>query len=171
MDESVLRAIARWPDVPAVYGWLGLDRRGRWRLRGEPITHPGAIAFIGRNYQGAEDGTWFFQNGPQRVYVELDYTPWVYRFDVDSGFTTHTGVAAGIPSGAWLDEGGAVLVMADPGVGIVDDRDLGRFAELLTDDEDGRASELEWRGRRLAIGSIRAAEVPARFGFVQHPDT
>ena len=46
MDDSVIRAMTRWPNVPAVYGWLGLDRRGCWRLRGERITHGGAIEFI-----------------------------------------------------------------------------------------------------------------------------
>ena len=28
MDESVIRALAKWPNVPAVYGWLSLSRRG-----------------------------------------------------------------------------------------------------------------------------------------------
>ena len=37
MDEDVLRAMTRWPDVPAVYGWLSLDRRGRWLIRGETL--------------------------------------------------------------------------------------------------------------------------------------
>src|SRR5690606_15898587 len=35
MDPEVLAAIAKWPNVPAVYGWLGLTARGEWRLRGE----------------------------------------------------------------------------------------------------------------------------------------
>ena len=50
MDQSVKDAIARWPDVPAAYGWLSLDARGRWRFHpqglsaqggpGESITNP-----------------------------------------------------------------------------------------------------------------------------------
>ncbi|TMH99667.1 MAG: DUF2946 family protein, partial [Betaproteobacteria bacterium] len=28
MDELVARSLAKWPNVPAVYGWLALDRRG-----------------------------------------------------------------------------------------------------------------------------------------------
>ena len=38
MDERVLLAKARWPNVPAAWGWLFLDRRGAWRLvdRGAP---------------------------------------------------------------------------------------------------------------------------------------
>ena len=39
MDRSVIRTMARWPNVPAVYGWMSLDRRGRWCLQGEPVVH------------------------------------------------------------------------------------------------------------------------------------
>ncbi|WZB62090.1 DUF2946 family protein [Achromobacter xylosoxidans] len=49
-------AIARWPDVPAAYGWLSLDARGRWRFHpqglsaqggpGESITNPQILDFI-----------------------------------------------------------------------------------------------------------------------------
>ena len=78
MDEQVMRAMARWPHVPAVYGWLSLDRRGRWLIRGETISNRAALAFIGRNYAADERGRWYFQNGPQRVFVTLDYTPVVY---------------------------------------------------------------------------------------------
>ena len=27
MDDAVLRSMAKWPNVPDVYGWLSLDRR------------------------------------------------------------------------------------------------------------------------------------------------
>ena len=64
MDDSVLRGLAKWPDVPAVYGWLSLDRRGHWRIKGEHIGNPTVSAFIGRNYEYDSQGRWFFQNGP-----------------------------------------------------------------------------------------------------------
>ena len=32
MDDIVLQAMVKWPKVPACYGWLGLDARGRWYL-------------------------------------------------------------------------------------------------------------------------------------------
>ena len=38
MDETGLRSMAKWPNVPAVYGWLTLDRRGNWLLQGERIV-------------------------------------------------------------------------------------------------------------------------------------
>ena len=60
MDEAVRRAINKWPNVPAVYGWLALDRRGRWLLRGEPIANPVITAFIARNYERDTLGQWYF---------------------------------------------------------------------------------------------------------------
>jgi hypothetical protein len=33
------------------------------------------VNFIQRNYDHDAQGQWFFQNGPQRVYVELEATP------------------------------------------------------------------------------------------------
>ncbi len=54
MDEIVMQAMAKWPNVPDVFGWLSLDQRGNWRLRGEAMTHRGATEFIGRNYLCAE---------------------------------------------------------------------------------------------------------------------
>src|SRR5579859_7246871 len=87
MDDSVLRSLAKWPDVPAVYGWLALDRRGNWLLRAtgaerfERIANRALREFIARNYEVDSRGCWFFQNGPQRVYVRLAYTPYVVHFE------------------------------------------------------------------------------------------
>jgi hypothetical protein len=30
MDDIVKQAMAKWPNVPACHGWLGLDARGHW---------------------------------------------------------------------------------------------------------------------------------------------
>mgnify|MGYP003344108236 FL=1 len=78
MDEIVRQAMAKWPNVPAVHGWLALDRRGNWLIKGETISNAQINEFIARNYTHDEAGRWFFQNGPQRVFVELAYTPMVY---------------------------------------------------------------------------------------------
>ena len=75
MEDWVLRALAKWPDVPALFGWLSLDRRGRWYVRGEPISRPQIIDTIGRNYAADEQGRWYFQNGPQRGYVSCETAP------------------------------------------------------------------------------------------------
>ena len=134
MDDIVRQAIAKWPRVPHCFGWLGLDARGRWYLRdaaaqalgafgsgvpgarGELLRHDKLIDFIGRNYEADEFGQWFFQNGPQRVYVELECTPWVWRVHADGQVLTHTGLPATV-QGLWLDEAGRVYLQADRGIG------------------------------------------------------
>ena len=130
-----LSAIAKWPNVPACYDWLSLDRRGNWRLQGERVTHSGLINFINRQYGVDEAGCWFVQNGPQRVFVSLAYTPWVFHREGDR-FTSHTGQAAGQVKTVYLDEEGNLLLDTELGIGLLDDRDLAGFiAECQPADE------------------------------------
>jgi hypothetical protein len=176
-----LSAIAKWPNVPACYDWLSLDRRGDWRLQGERVTHRGLIDFMNRQYGGDDSGCWFVQNGPQRVFVELAYTPWVFRREGD-GFVSHTGQAAGAVSAVYLDEGGSILLHAEPGIGLLDDRDLARFfgeccaaatgdvaddhtlLELMRGDD---GSPVRWRD--IPLQRIAAVDVPERFNFSRRP--
>lgn len=155
MDDAVVRSLARWPNVPAVYGWLELDRRGNWRIRSatqrfERIGNVALRDFIARNYAADERGCWFFQNGPQRVYVALAYTPFVLHYEGERLFD-HCGAPASALE-TWVDDEGSVLIRAERGVGLLDDRDLERYADS---------------GDRLPI--IPRAEVQARFGFVATP--
>jgi hypothetical protein len=101
MDSVVARAMAKWPNVPAVYGWLSLDRRGNWLIKGERITNGALREFIARNYEAQADGRWYFQNGPQRVYVTLAYTPLVHlwRACAAQGQSGHERVAQDTPLG------------------------------------------------------------------------
>ena len=128
MDDAVVRAMARWPNVPNVYGWLNLDRRGSWLIKGDRIANEGVTAFIGRNYASDEQGRWYFQNGPQRVYVHLDYTPLVLRVASPEGapveLETHTGKRVASVEKAWLDEDGSLLLLTDLGIAVVHDGDL-----------------------------------------------
>jgi hypothetical protein len=187
MDEIVIRGMLKWPDVPAVYGWLSLDRRGSWLIKNvsgrfERIANPAVNEFIGRNYAADAEGRWYFQNGPQRVFVALDYTPWVYRLDdAGEGLLAHTGAAARAPERVFVDDAGAVLLGADMGIGVLLDRDLPAFVERLVDPggrtpedllEDvarGEEARAMLQGRKVRIAPIRGAEVPERFGFVQRP--
>jgi hypothetical protein len=190
VDESVIRAMARWPDVPAVFGWMALDRRGRWRLQGEPVLHRGAIEFMNRNYDCTDDGRWYFQNGPQRVFVDLEYTPWIFMLDGSRHLVDHTGVPVGGLCGAWLDEEGNLLLMSRRGIGLVCDRDLEpvsdefRLADGALCDEDSVArlidsggaagSErifLEWCGTRIEVEMILRTRVAEMFGFDPRPRT
>jgi DUF2946 family protein len=150
MDEMVVRSLAKWPNVPAVYGWLELDRRGNWRIKGERIANSAFRDFISRNYASDERGCWYFQNGPQRVYVELAYTPFVLHYEGD-GLFDHCGRPAEALE-TWLDDEGSVLIRAPQGIGLLDDRDLARYADS---------------GEQLP--RIERADVASRFGFIQDP--
>jgi hypothetical protein len=187
MDEAVKRAIAKWPNVPAVYEWLSLDRRGRWLLRGESIDNPAVTAFIARNYEHDAHGQWYFQNGPQRVFVDLEYTPIVVRVADDSRLFTHTGRPVSVIDGAWIDESGRMLVATEHGPALVDDRDIELFWSAVSEDtsrldEDqviaaieelqrGGSADLriQYAGKTVALRPIVAAEVATRFGFIAHP--
>lgn len=135
MDQSVKQAIAKWPNVPAVYGWLSLDGRGRWHIHergdadaggpGALITSPQILAFIGRNYESDARGRWYFQNGPQRVYVRLDAAPYILRVaDTGIGLVTHTTEPINTVDAWWLDQAGQLYARTDLGGGMVDGRDL-----------------------------------------------
>ncbi len=172
-------ATVKWPNVPACYGWLSLDRRGRWRLKGETVSHAGLIAFIGSRYGPDEAGDWIFRNGPQAVYVALDYTPLVLRLQVDGGLTAHTGAAAGSIKGAYLDDEGNALLDTATGIGLLDDRDLGSFLadcriacgepadEVAMLAAMGGDVDMLWCG--LPVKPIRRCDVPRRFGFRPDP--
>ena len=150
MDPLVARAMAKWPNVPAVYGWLSLDRRGNWLIKGERIANAALREFIGRNYAADSTGRWYFQNGPQRVFVSLAYTPWVVHYEGDA-LVEHCGGA--FPAKRfYVDEEGSVLAAGERGVALVDDRDLVRFADT-----------------EAAPQPVRRAEIPSRFGFVPEP--
>ena len=124
MDQSVLRSMAKWPDVADVYGWLSLDRRGNWLLKGERISNQALKDFISRNYTSDAKGRWYFQNGPQRVFVALAYTPLVVHFEGAALFD-HCGRRFQ-PAHSFLDDEGCVLMQGRPGIGLLDDRS-GRF--------------------------------------------
>jgi hypothetical protein len=124
MPEPDFSAMLRWPNVPACYGWLSLDRRGRWRLRGEPVTHRGLNDFLNRQYSHDEHGNYFVQNGPQRVFVELDYTPWILHLVAADALVTHVGEPVGEIRGAALDEEGSLLIEIPKGIALLSDRDL-----------------------------------------------
>src|SRR5919199_2981073 len=127
MDPIVARAMARWPNVPAVYGWLGLDRRGNWLIKGERITNQALREFIARNYEGDDAGRWYFQNGPQRVYVTLAYTPLVVHYEGEA-LVDHCGRPFD-PRALYEDDEGSVLMQAERGIALLDDRDLLHFAD------------------------------------------
>lgn len=184
MEDWVLRALARWPNVPALFGWLSLDRRGRWLIRGEPISRPQILETISRNYGADEYGRWYFQNGPQRVYVNLEAAPYIVRTDPEQGLLAHTGEAWPALDATWLTDGGLLVFQGGGKVGIIDDRDMAQCLPQLQMDgapvdddallawlgsrEEGRLF-FEYQGRSLPVSFIERAQLAATFGFVSEP--
>jgi hypothetical protein len=173
MDPLVEAALKKWPNVPHCYGWLALDARGDWYMRddriraagpfpqikGSRIDHGKLLAFIGRNYDVDVRGCWFFQNGPQRVYLELEAAPWVWRLSEQGGrcaVSSHTGARAS-PRQLWLDEAGRVFLQTDLGFGLVHTLDTGLAADAIE------------RGEWAAPAELPFAQMPARFGYVLVP--
>ena len=150
MDEIVARSLAKWPNVPAVYGWLELDRRGNWLIKGERIANLALREFIARNYESDDGGRWYFQNGPQRVYVTLAYTPLVVHYEGDA-LVDHCSRPF-ISTRSFQDDEGSVLMEGEKAVALLDDRDLARFAD---------------QGETLKV--IPRGEVASRFGFEPQP--
>jgi len=152
MDEIVARSLAKWPDVPDVYGWLALDRRGNWLIKGERIGNAALREFIGRNYEADAKGRWYFQNGPQRVYVRLAYTPLVvHHAGAGGALLDHCGRPFAAAQ-AYLDDEGSLLMAGQGTVALLDDRDLARYAD-----------------EAQALPVLRRADVAVRFGFIADP--
>jgi hypothetical protein len=195
MDQIVKQALAKWPNVPHCYGWLGLDARGNWRMRdqraqalglaGDTIRHAALLGFINRNYTHDARGCWYFQNGPQRVYVQLEAAPYIARTDPQHGFVVHTGEPLSSIDAAWLSEGGQLLLECNGKIAQLDDRDIeqclgelrmGGFAP--SDDQllawlDSPSVEEELllcsRGRQIRVQHIAQDQAAVRFGFVKIP--
>ena len=170
MDDIVRQALIKWPHVPHCYGWLGLDARGRWYLRDDAVQALGAfpqskgvllehaklLAFIERNYEADAQGQWFFQNGPQRVYVELECTPWIWRIGPELELHSHTGRAAVADAVCLLDDEGRVYLTSDVGLGLVHTLDVPQVADAI---ECGK-----W-----TVQAVCADDLPTRYSFVPSP--
>ena len=169
MDDIVKQALAKWPNVPDCYGWLGLDARGRWYMRddatqaqgpfpgakGSLLQHEKLIEFIERNYEPDAQGQWFFQNGPQRVYVELEATPLLWRIQPDFSGVSHTGRSA-VVQDCLMDAQGRLYLTSDGLVGLVHTLDVLAAAEAV---EAGR-----W-----TPGEVNVEALPTQYGFVMSP--
>jgi hypothetical protein len=175
VDDIVKQAMAKWPNVPHCYGWLGLDARGNWYMRddraqalgrfgsgvagskGSLLQHAKLIDFIQRNYSVDVEGQWYFQNGPQRVYVELEATPWVLRVGDDFRIAAHDGRPVEWQA-CWVDENGWLYCETSIGFGLVHTQDVGAASNAI---EQGMWS----------VAEISAIELPERYAYVTSPQT
>jgi hypothetical protein len=193
MDDIVKHAMAKWPNVPHCYDWLALDARGNWRMRDEAAQRAGApgdklgnqalLGFINRNYQRDERGCWFFQNGPQRVFVMLEATPFIARTDPVQGFVLHTGQVLASVERVYMTEAGSVVLQTGDVVAQVDDRDVAQLlgqmeldGETVSDEalvdwlETGSgAMALRHHDQLMAVKHIDSGALPEQFAYVKHP--
>jgi len=192
MDDEVKSAMKRWPQVAAVFGWLRLDARAQWHLiqrdapgfdpalheLGEPITSPPIIDFIGRNYESDPEGRWFWQNGPQRVYVDLDTAPLILRVlesTKDSSkrrLVTHTGYLINEIEDPCVDQLGRVFLRCELGPAMIHDLDLAQLnIEIATGDSPMPwlwMWETETHGQqRFPLRIVKDAS--SHYGFVSRP--
>ncbi len=200
MDEQVLRSLIKWPNVPDCFGWLALDRRGQWRMRdefaqqhqlsGQVIVHAALNEFISRNYVCDTLGRYFFQNGPQRVYISLAATPWIARITPsEKGLQIMTQCNSPIePSLALSDESGNIYIVGlihqtiyqdqdqfeeifCESVALLHDHDLDQFSELakLTEEACSFGGSWNWHGKQLLLEPIYSEELANRFRFITQP--
>lgn len=172
MDAIVEAALRKWPNVPHCRGWLALDARGDWYMRDERVQRAGAfpavkgsrieheklVGFIARNYASDEEGAWYFQNGPQRVYVELEAAPFVWRVTTEGGaprIVSHNGLEA-TASAALVDERGRLFLATPLGLGLVHTLDMDAAADAV---ERG-----VWSPKDVSF-----AEMPSRYRYRLSP--
>jgi Protein of unknown function (DUF2946) len=203
MDDQVLRSLMKWPNVPDCYGWLALDRRGQWRMRdeftqqnnlpGQVIQHRALNEFIARNYACDGLGRYFFQNGPQRVFITLDATPWIVRMipgEKDAHLTNQCQQILE-PSAALSDEKGNIYIIGTSNQTIYDsnnsstqfskrdseviallhDHDLDHFSELakLREEACSFGGSWTWQGKQLPLDPIHSQELASRFHYIAKP--
>ncbi len=195
MDEIVKQAMAKWPKVPHCYGWLMLDARGAWRmrdersqalnLRGDKIAHAALLGFINRNYLHDDRGCWYFQNGPQRVYVNMEATPYIAHTDPTHGWVLHTGEPLALIHAAWMTEAGQLVLQSDEKIALVDDRDMAQCitqlrinGNIISDEKllawlsnasDTDALSLLYQNSLVPVQRIQQADLPKQFGFITTP--
>jgi hypothetical protein len=193
MDEIVLQSMVKWPNVPHCHGWLALDARGVFRMRdeaaqinnlaGDPIRHAALLAFIHRNYACDARCAWYFQNGPQRVYVDLAATPYIARTDPAAGFVLHDGQPMTAIEQVFLTEEGQLVLQDAEHSAMLDDRDVVHCLPHLHSQgqavEDAQllawleAPDAELRfmfgGKAIPVQAIRRTDLAAQLGFVALP--
>ena len=162
------------------------------QLPGQVINHQGLKEFISRNYASDDQGRFFFQNGPQRVFITLDATPWIARINSsDEGLQFLTQCDGAIePTAALSDESGNIYIVGSINqvpykkqdassfthvdrisVALLHDHDLAQFSELATLHQAACsfAGSWIWQARQLPLDPIHSDELAARFQFVPVP--
>ena len=134
---------------------LGTFQSGNPGSKGSVLRHEKLIEFIHRNYEADAQGRWYFQNGPQRVFIELEVTPHIWRISDEFEVTSHTGKDSKIEA-CLVDENGHVYLQTSLGFGLVHSLDVERVAEAL---EQGI-----WH-----LKTCQSTDLAERYGYVVSP--
>ena len=111
----------------------GVQAQGDFvQAKGSKLAHTQLIAFIERNYACDPYGRWYFQNGPQRVFVELQSVPFVWRV-LDSGLLTIAQGEILDLMACLVDENGRLYAMTAKGLGLIHSMDTWHAAKALED--------------------------------------
>jgi hypothetical protein len=161
-------------------------------LPGQVIVHTALNEFISKNYACDSLGRYFFQNGPQRVFVTLDATPWIARIiPSENGLELLTQCKSPIEaSGALSDESGNIYILGKvkqltyqeksteqfstkdcQTIALLHDHDLDHFSQLATLHEEACSfgGSWTWQGKKLPLDPIHSEELATRFQFIAKP--
>ena len=134
---------------------LGSFQSGIPGAKGSVLRHEKLIDFIHRNYEADALGRWYFQNGPQRVYIELEATPHIWRIGDDLTVSSHTGTWTEVNK-CLVDENGKVYLHTTLGLGLVHTLDVPRAAQAI--------ESALW-----SLEETVAGDLPAQYGYVMSP--
>ncbi len=192
MDERVIQALIKWPQVPECRGWLAIDARGQWRMRneyaqehhlaGDIIHQRHLIEYIERNrcYDWATQ-EWFFQNGPQKVYLSISYTPFVARL-FNQTLTSTCGTPLE-PIECYMDEEGHIIFQCESLIQVakagdflkekhrfwakLHDADLEEFSRIAEINTScGLLGEVQLKNKKIAIEQTRMTDIKAQPGLL-----
>jgi hypothetical protein len=113
------------------------------------------IEFIDRNYDVDDQGRWFFQNGPQRVYVELEATPHVWRIDSEGVVSSNAGHTV-VFQACFMDESGWAYLQTSAGFGLVHTQDVSAL--------DRAIEHKQWQ-----VEDVIASDLPTRYAYIRSP--
>lgn len=161
-------------------------------LPGQIIEHGALKEFIARNYACDSAGRYFFQNGPQRVFITLSAAPWIARIipgeDAPKIMTQcQTEIN---PTSALSDEQGNIYIAGSiqqsickdletqefktevcTGIALLHDHDLDQFSELakLREEACSFGGSWNWQDKQLPLDPIHSTELSEQFGFIKDP--
>jgi hypothetical protein len=150
---------------------------------GDIIRHESLLNFIYRNYDCDTRGAWYFQNGPQRVYVELEATPFIARTDPELGFVLHDRTPMHDIDQLFMTNSGQLIIQSHQKIAMLDPNDLAHCLAMLYVENHAIADEdlLKWliapnQSLQMKLGKqfinvewVDSNQLQKRFGFIAHP--